>query len=216
MPTFTQVAEHDVMIVADERGDFGDYFPSHLAAAPVAGTLGPGRPWLAPQRRAMGRGAAAKPLPRLCQAADAGGGLRRLGGGAQREAAARTQSGDARVVADYIRGPEFRAGGVRNRSLSYRAWNGELRQPMLIAQPRALVSLSPQGFLHPSSDLDALGFDAPEVKCKQALMPGRALGAWVFLLTHRSQLMTVFPAWPIALPCLPPLLGAGRHRVCVQ
>jgi hypothetical protein len=38
---------------------------------------------------------------------------------------------------------------------------------MLIAQPRALVSLSPQeGFLHPSSDLDTLGFDAPEVKCK--------------------------------------------------
>ena len=83
------------------------------------------------------------------------------------EAAARTQSGDAKVLRDDIRSPEFELAAFKGRSLSYRAWNGELRQPMLIAQPRALVSLSPQeGFLHPSSDLDTLGFDAPEVKCK--------------------------------------------------
>lgn len=169
VPTFTQVTEHDVMIVADERGDFGEYFPYRTwLPRPVAGTQGlvatgwhaSAEQWGAVQLQNRFRAYAKRPM----QAADYAGwaAVRSVG-----EAAARTQSGDAKVLRDYIRSPEFELAAFKGRSLSYRAWNGELRQPMLIAQPRALVSLSPQeGFLHPSSDLDTLGFDAPEVKCK--------------------------------------------------
>jgi hypothetical protein len=41
-----------------------------------------------------------------------------------------------------------------------------MRQPVLIASSRVLVSVSPQdGFLHPSSALDTLGYDRPESAC---------------------------------------------------
>ena len=59
--------------------------------------------------------------------------------------------------------------GFKGRKLSFRSWNGQLRQPIPLVHPRALVSNSPQdGFLHPSSELDSLGFDQPEVSCDLA------------------------------------------------
>ncbi len=57
--------------------------------------------------------------------------------------------------------------GFKGRKLSYRPWNGQLRQPIALVQPRALVSTSPQdGFLHPSNEMDSLGYDQPEVSCR--------------------------------------------------
>jgi hypothetical protein len=45
-------------------------------------------------------------------------------------------------------------------------WDGQLRQPVLLADARSLVSVSPQpGFLHQFSELDTLGIDKPEIKC---------------------------------------------------
>jgi hypothetical protein len=42
-----------------------------------------------------------------------------------------------------------------------------LRQPVLLADARSLVSVSPQpGFLHQFSELDTLGIDQPETKCR--------------------------------------------------
>ena len=41
------------------------------------------------------------------------------------------------------------------------------RQPILLVDGRMVVSVSPQeGFLHQVSELDTLGFDRPETKCK--------------------------------------------------
>jgi ABC transporter substrate binding protein (PQQ-dependent alcohol dehydrogenase system) len=59
--------------------------------------------------------------------------------------------------------------GFKGRKLSFRPWNGELRQPIPLVHPRALVSTSPQdGFLHPSNEMDSLGYDRPEVSCDLA------------------------------------------------
>jgi hypothetical protein len=42
-----------------------------------------------------------------------------------------------------------------------------MRQPILIAGPRLLVSVSPQaGYLHRGSELDTLGTDREESRCK--------------------------------------------------
>jgi hypothetical protein len=42
-----------------------------------------------------------------------------------------------------------------------------MRQPVLLAGPRSLVSVSPQeGFLHQRTPLDTLGFDEPDSQCK--------------------------------------------------
>ncbi len=44
---------------------------------------------------------------------------------------------------------------------------GQLRQPVLLVTPTALVSVSPQqGYLHQRSLLDTLGYDEPESKCR--------------------------------------------------
>ncbi|MEW6312234.1 MAG: branched-chain amino acid ABC transporter substrate-binding protein, partial [Pseudomonadota bacterium] len=57
--------------------------------------------------------------------------------------------------------------GFKGRKLSFRPWDGQLRQPIPLVHPRALVSTSPQeGFLHPTSELDTLGLDAPESRCR--------------------------------------------------
>jgi ABC transporter substrate binding protein (PQQ-dependent alcohol dehydrogenase system) len=63
--------------------------------------------------------------------------------------------------------------GFKGRKLSFRDWNGQLRQPIELVQPRALVSTSPQdGFLHPVTDLDSLGYDRPESRCNLAAAGG--------------------------------------------
>jgi ABC transporter substrate binding protein (PQQ-dependent alcohol dehydrogenase system) len=50
--------------------------------------------------------------------------------------------------------------------LTFRDWNGQLRQPVLIVAPRMLISVSPQeGFLHQVTELDTLGIDEPESAC---------------------------------------------------
>ena len=42
-----------------------------------------------------------------------------------------------------------------------------MRQPILIVEPRMLVSVSPQeGFLHQRTPLDTLGYDEPESSCR--------------------------------------------------
>ena len=51
--------------------------------------------------------------------------------------------------------------------LTLRDWNLQLRQPILLVDGRMVVSVSPQeGFLHQVSELDTLGYDRPESKCK--------------------------------------------------
>ncbi|MCW5700126.1 MAG: branched-chain amino acid ABC transporter substrate-binding protein, partial [Rhodospirillales bacterium] len=82
------------------------------------------------------------------------------------EAATRVSSTDFAAIAGYIRGETFELAAFKGRSLSYRPWNGQLRQPIPLTAARALVTLSPQeGFLHQHTELDTLGYDAPETRC---------------------------------------------------
>lgn len=168
VPVLTQVADYDVLIVADEAGEFGDYLSYRTwLPRPVAGTQGlmalgwhpSAEQWGAVQLQNRFRKQHQRPMLAVDYAAWVA--VRSLG-----EAANRTGSSDPAKVVPYLRSAEFELAGFKGRTLSYRPWNGELRQPMLLAHPAALVSLSPQeGFLHPKTDLDTLGFDAPEVKC---------------------------------------------------
>jgi ABC transporter substrate binding protein (PQQ-dependent alcohol dehydrogenase system) len=57
--------------------------------------------------------------------------------------------------------------GYKGQRLSFRAWDGQLRQPMLLAYGSGVADTAPlDGFLHPRSTLDTLGYDAPESGCK--------------------------------------------------
>jgi ABC transporter substrate binding protein (PQQ-dependent alcohol dehydrogenase system) len=83
------------------------------------------------------------------------------------EAASRTRSGDVTAITTFLKSPDFSIAAFKGQPLTLRDWNGQLRQPILLADGRMVVSVSPQeGFLHQSSELDTLGIDRPETKCK--------------------------------------------------
>jgi ABC transporter substrate binding protein (PQQ-dependent alcohol dehydrogenase system) len=57
--------------------------------------------------------------------------------------------------------------GFKGRPLSFRAWNGQLRQPIGLAHQSALVAMAPiEGFLHSRNELDGLGYDKAESGCE--------------------------------------------------
>ena len=91
-------------------------------------------------------------------------GMRVLG-----EAATRTKSLQFEPIRGFLRGPELSLAGFKGVPLSFRPWDGQLRQPVLLAAAHSLIAVSPiEGFLHPKNELDTLGFDQPESQCHLA------------------------------------------------
>ncbi|HSI60897.1 MAG TPA: branched-chain amino acid ABC transporter substrate-binding protein, partial [Ideonella sp.] len=59
--------------------------------------------------------------------------------------------------------------GSKGSALSFRPWDGQLRQTLLLTDGQGVISQAPiEGLLHPSNVLDTLGADAPEKLCKAA------------------------------------------------
>lgn len=57
--------------------------------------------------------------------------------------------------------------GSKGVGMSFRPWDGQLRQPMLLGDGQSVVAMAPvEGILHPKNALDTLGADAPEKLCK--------------------------------------------------
>ena len=170
IPQFTQSAPaHDVLVAADESEVFAGYLPYRTTEArPVAGSAGlVPRSW-DPAHDQWGayqlQNRFVAMFSRRMTALDGQGWMatRMVG-----EAAARTRSADPRTMLDYIRGPEFTLAAFKGQGLTLRDWNLQLRQPILLADGRVIVSASPQeGFLHQFSELDTLGYDRPETKCR--------------------------------------------------
>lgn len=169
MPLFTQTAEYDVVLVADERGDFGEYVPYQTwYPRPVAGTQG-----LTPTgwHKSVETYGAAQLQKRFEALAGRWMNDRDFAAWMAVRSVASAVSKLREVNPMNIRQLEISEqlplDGFKGRKLSYRPWNGQLRQPIPIVQPRALVSTSPQdGFLHPFNEMDSLGYDKPEVTCR--------------------------------------------------
>ncbi|QGM45670.1 ABC transporter substrate-binding protein [Methylocystis heyeri] len=170
MPVLTQGAPaYDVLIAADESEVFAGYLPyRNWDARPVAGSAGlvptswdgAHEQWGAQQlqNRFMQR------FRRIMNARDNNAWLamRMIG-----EAATRTGSDDPQKLRAYLAGPDFLIAAFKGVRLSLRGWNQQLRQPILLSDGRMVVSVSPQeGFLHQTSELDTLGLDKPETKCR--------------------------------------------------
>jgi ABC transporter substrate binding protein (PQQ-dependent alcohol dehydrogenase system) len=169
IPAFTNVADHDVLVAADEAGDFGEYLFGRTARPrPVAGTHGLVATGFSPVLEQWGAAQLQSRFRKLAgrrmTAADYAAWLavRAIG-----EAAVRTRSADPGTIAAYLRSPAFLVSGFKGQGQSFRPWDGQMRQPVLVAGPRVLVSASPQpGFLHRTSELDTLGPDKDETTCK--------------------------------------------------
>jgi ABC transporter substrate binding protein (PQQ-dependent alcohol dehydrogenase system) len=170
IPAFTQrAAAHDVLMVADETGRFGEYFPYRsFDPRPVAGTQGlvptswhPAlEQWGATQIQNRFRRLANRPMESLDY--DAWVAVRAIG-----EAATRSKTAAPGDLIAYLKSPGFELGAFKGRKLTFRDWDGQLRQPILIGTAKLPVSVSPQpGFLHQVTELDTLGFDKPETNCR--------------------------------------------------
>lgn len=174
VPLFTQTKAYDVVLVADERGDFGEYLPYHTwYPRPVAGTQG-----LTPTgwHKAVETYGAAQLQKRFEAHANRWMNDRDFAAWVAvrtfATAVTRAKGDDPATLRDLALGGNLPIDGFKGRKLSYRAWDGQLRQPIPVVHPRALVTTSPQdGFLHPVSELDTLGHDAPESRCRIAEQP---------------------------------------------
>ena len=166
---FTQGVSYDVLVVADEEDEFGDYLSYRtFDPRPVAGTQGlvpsawarPHEQWGATQLQERFLRQAKRWMTDRDYAAWMA--VRAIG-----EAATRAKSTDPAVIAAFMRSDRFELAAYKGARLSFRSWDGQLRQPILLADARSLVSVSPQpGFLHQFSELDTVGIDKPETKCR--------------------------------------------------
>lgn len=170
IPQFMQGAkDHDVVLVIDEDQVYADYFPYRTwVARPIVGSAGlvpsswhpalelwGGTQFQNRFKRLTGR--IMRPLDY-----DAWVATRTIG-----EAASRKQTSDFKTLRDFIHSPSFEVAAFKGVATSFRSWNGQLREPLIVSTPKLLVSVSPQlGFLHQFSVLDTLGIDKPETKCK--------------------------------------------------
>jgi ABC transporter substrate binding protein (PQQ-dependent alcohol dehydrogenase system) len=170
MPVFTQQAPaYDVLVAADESEVFASYLPYRTwDPRPIAGSAGlVPTSWDAAhdqwgaiqiQNRFI------KLNSRRMTALDmqAWTAVRMIG-----EATSRANSGEPKAVFDFLKGPDFSIAAFKGQRLTLRDWNLQLRQPILLVDGRMVVSVSPQeGFLHQVSELDTLGVDRPETRCK--------------------------------------------------
>jgi ABC transporter substrate binding protein (PQQ-dependent alcohol dehydrogenase system) len=172
VPVFTQGTEHDIVIVADEPGEFGDLISYRTwEPRPIAGTQGlvpsawhaTQEQWGAAQfqnrfQRLAGRSMRARDYTMWVA-------VRAIG-----EAATRTRSTEPEAIRSYIRSPAFELAAFKGAGLTFRDWDWQLRQPIPLADARSLVSMSPQAaFLHQRTPLDTLGVDKAESACALAV-----------------------------------------------
>ena len=63
--------------------------------------------------------------------------------------------------------PKLQLDGSKGTQMSFRPWDGQLRQPLQLTDGQGVIGTAPiEGLLHPSEVLDTLGVDAPEKLCK--------------------------------------------------
>jgi ABC transporter substrate binding protein (PQQ-dependent alcohol dehydrogenase system) len=170
MPVFTQgLPDYDVLLTADENEVFADYLPFRTwDARPVVGSAGLRPVSWDPSSESWGgtqlqdrfmRMAHRRMTPLDMQAWTA---VRMIG-----EAASRSSSVDPVKIMQFMKGGNFGVAAYKGKELSLRDWDWQVRQPILLADGRTVVSVSPQpGFLHQFTELDTLGFDRPESTCK--------------------------------------------------
>ena len=170
----TRAVDHDVVAVADEAGEFGTALVYNTdLPRPVVGTQGLtpaawGRPveaWAAVQLQNRFK----KLAGRAMTPTDYAGWMAVHTVG---EAAVQLKSADPEAIRKLILSPGFEVGGFKGRALSFRPWDGQLREPIFDLWSGAVVATAPlPGFLHQSSDLDTLGLDKPESACRAQRNP---------------------------------------------
>jgi ABC transporter substrate binding protein (PQQ-dependent alcohol dehydrogenase system) len=161
-------ARYDVIYLADSLGEFGRYVPyATYLPRPVIGSEGlAAKAWDWTWER---NGA-----PQLNQRFDRVGKRRMADADWAAWAAVRSiveairQAGsvDPTAIRETLRSPELNLDLYKGMPGSFREWDNQLRQPILLATHNAVIATAPlPGFLHQRNTLDSLGRDRPESAC---------------------------------------------------
>lgn len=170
VPALTQARAYDVVMVADEARDFSPFLQYNTwLPRPVVGSAGL-RPvtwdrvleqWGARQLQSR----FGKQSQRAMTGRDyaAWSAVRAVG-----EAVTRTQTAKPADIRQHLLSDGFSLGGFKRTSLSFRGWNGQMRQAIPLVSPDAVVEMAPvAGFLHKVTELDTLGIDRGESACQR-------------------------------------------------
>ncbi len=168
IPLITQGSDYDVVIVADENNDFGPLIAYNTdLPRPVAGTHGlvatgwsdVVEPWGAVQLQNRFVKLAGRGMEDVDFAAWLA--TRVVG-----EAVTRTKSADIKTLRAFILSEDLNMAAFKGRGITFRRWNGQMRQPIHLVTKDTQVAMAPfEAFLHETNDLDTLGRDRPETKC---------------------------------------------------
>jgi ABC transporter substrate binding protein (PQQ-dependent alcohol dehydrogenase system) len=166
-PLLLTQGAHDVVWVVDGEGEFARLLPYRTATPrPVVGDAGlVALAWHAQYDR-YGATQVSRRFQRAAQRAMSAHDWQAwLAGKALVTAAVAAPSGS--VAAFHKALTDAQLDGSKGVTMGFRAWDGQLRQPMLLTDGQGVVGTSPvDGVLHPTNNLDTLGADAPEKLCK--------------------------------------------------
>ena len=83
------------------------------------------------------------------------------------QSAARAGSLQLSAMQQFMLGSRLNLDGAKGEPMSFRPWDHQLRQPILLATADAVIARAPlPQFLHQTNDLDTLGIDRPETRCR--------------------------------------------------
>jgi ABC transporter substrate binding protein (PQQ-dependent alcohol dehydrogenase system) len=165
----TAGGDYDVVFVADTDGEFGRYVPYQTSLPrPVVGTTGlvaTGWHWSwerqgAPQVNSRFEALADWRMTELDWAAW-------VSMKAIVQSTLRSKSAEFAPIRDYMLGDRLNLDTSKGNPSSFRPWDHQLRQPLLLATESSVIERPPlEGFLHATNDLDTLGIDGPETTCR--------------------------------------------------
>lgn len=158
---------YDAVWVVDSEGEFARALPYRTSLPrPVVGDAGlTAQAWAAsferfgaPQVSRRFAKAAGRPMTAHDWAAW-------MAGKAIITAATEAPKGPAAALTKALAELEF--DGSKGTPMSFRAWDGQLRQPVLMTDGQGVIGMAQvEGVLHPKNNLDTLGADGPEKLCK--------------------------------------------------
>jgi ABC transporter substrate binding protein (PQQ-dependent alcohol dehydrogenase system) len=165
----TASADYDAVFVADATGEFAREVPYQIQKPrPVVGAAGLVPDWWswawerhgAPQLNRRFLKAAKRPMTGYDWSAW-------MGVKAVVESVVRTAGGDFPKVRDYMLSDALILDGFNGYRLDFRAWDHQLRLPVFLTTLNWVVARAPlEGFLHQSNNLDTLGFDEKDSRCR--------------------------------------------------
>jgi ABC transporter substrate binding protein (PQQ-dependent alcohol dehydrogenase system) len=162
--------DYDVVWVVDSDGEFARTLPYRTALPrPVIGDAGLSALAWAPHFERFGAPQLAKRFARHAQRGMTGADWAAwLAAKAVVQAALEAPNAPTPAqLGKALARDDFALDGFKGIRLSFRAWDRQLRQPMLLSDGQGVNGVAPiEGIAHPKNVLDTLGADAPESACK--------------------------------------------------